>query len=348
MIYLINQEWSNTAGNHAGIKYLCDQLHYKYPQNCISITIPDILSNKVTAKNRIIRKLQHIIAKTELAKYYKKTGQYLNSIIKDGDTIFLMEYFTNNIPQQLIAEQIKAKSSDVKIFAMPHLTPMQLDVMYKKEDLLKGASFIDKFITLGSSLSIYLENIGIESSKIETSFHYVDNDYYTKKINSSPHIPTVIIMGNNARYVDLLERIVSQCTKTNFIICQGLRNYAPIFEKYKNVKLVGYVPEDELKNLMKMSDISLNVMKDTVGSNVIVTSMAMGLAMIVSDVGSIRDYCDESHTFFCDNSTEDTFINAIKKMEENFDLLYSMQNNSIKKAATFNIDNFYQYLQNIK
>ena len=36
---------------------------------------------------------------------------------------------------------------------------------------------------------------------------------------------------------------------------------------------------------MNDSDISLNVMKDTIGSNVICTSMATGLAMVVSDVG---------------------------------------------------------------
>ena len=39
----------------------------------------------------------------------------------------------------------------------------------------------------------------------------------------------------------------------------------------------------------------LNVMKDTIGSNVICTSMATGLSMVVSDVGSIRDYCSETN-----------------------------------------------------
>ncbi|UVV76520.1 glycosyltransferase family 4 protein [Bacteroides fragilis] len=50
---------------------------------------------------------------------------------------------------------------------------------------------------------------------------------------------------------------------------------------------------------MNKADVSLNIMKDTIGSNVIVTSMAMGLAMVVSDVGSIRDYVDESNGLFC-------------------------------------------------
>ena len=49
---------------------------------------------------------------------------------------------------------------------------------------------------------------------------------------------------------------------------------------------------------MANADISPNVMEDTVGSNVIVTSLAMGLAMICSNVGSIKDYCDDSNTIF--------------------------------------------------
>lgn len=41
---------------------------------------------------------------------------------------------------------------------------------------------------------------------------------------------------------------------------------------------------------MKQSDVSLNVMNDTVGSNVITTSLAVGLAVVASNVGSISDY----------------------------------------------------------
>ena len=64
-----------------------------------------------------------------------------------------------------------------------------------------------------------------------------------------------------------------------------------------------------MQHYMNDSDISLNVMKDTIGSNVICTSMATGLAMVVSDVGSIRDYCDETNACFC--SSPDDFIEKI-------------------------------------
>ena len=41
MNYLICQDWTNTSNNHAGIKYLCNQLQTMYPSSYTSITIPD-------------------------------------------------------------------------------------------------------------------------------------------------------------------------------------------------------------------------------------------------------------------------------------------------------------------
>ena len=41
MIYLIVQDWSNTTNNHAGIKYLCNRLQQKHPDEFEVILIPD-------------------------------------------------------------------------------------------------------------------------------------------------------------------------------------------------------------------------------------------------------------------------------------------------------------------
>ena len=39
MIYLICQEWTNTSKNHAGIKYLCNELEKRYPDIYKSICL---------------------------------------------------------------------------------------------------------------------------------------------------------------------------------------------------------------------------------------------------------------------------------------------------------------------
>ena len=45
---------------------------------------------------------------------------------------------------------------------------------------------------------------------------------------------------------------------------QGREKIDYLFSGFKNATLVGYVPEVELKHYMNDSDISLNVMKDTI------------------------------------------------------------------------------------
>jgi hypothetical protein len=105
------------------------------------------------------------------------------------------------------------------------------------------------------------------------------------------------------------------------------------------------MPESELKEEMNKADISLNIMLDTVGSNVITTSMAMALVNIVTNVGSIKDYCTNSNSFFCD-SLED-FLNAINTLNNNRELLLSMKYNSLQHSKQFQFENFYTFLNKL-
>lgn len=186
-------------------------------------------------------------------------------------------------------------------------------------------------------MTCYLNNLGIEN--VYTSFHYVDNNYYTPSANlyNRSDDVKVIVMGALARDFEQIAYIVSRLPQIHFYICKGRENIDYLFSGLKNVTLVGYVPEAELKHYMNDSDISLNVMKDTIGSNVICTSMATGLAMVVSDVGSIRDYCDETNACFC--SSPDDFIEKIMILANDRELLNSLKN-VFEKAQQFSIDNY--------
>ena len=85
-------------------------------------------------------------------------------------------------------------------------------------------------------------------------------------------------------------------------------------------------------------------MYDTIGSNVIVTSMGMGLAMICSNVGSIKNYCDDTNTIFCSDLQD--FNNAIRKLKNNPTLLTSLRESARSKALQFSIENFYIDIKN--
>lgn len=343
MIFLICQDWPNTSNNHAGIKFLCKELSARYP-DCYSLCcIPDFYQK--FGGNIFVRYLRKLIVDIKYKLYVNKLCIYLERKLETGDHVFLMEYMESLYPQILISEYIKTKRPDIQIYAMIHLVPKILKTRFSKKTFSRWIEPISKVITLGHSLTEYLISEGVESKNVITSFHYVDIDYYHKKfpiVNKEKL--TIIAMGNQMRNISLLNEIVKACPHVKFMICQGLNDLTSIFGKYDNVELIRFVPEDKLKEYMENADISLNVMVDTIGSNVIVTSLAMGLAMVCSDVGSIHDYCDENNTIFCDNQELSSFYEAIKWYDDNRRNLLQMKCNAANSARKLTIDKFHHFI----
>lgn len=341
MKYLICQDWTNTSNNHAGIKYLCLQLEKKYNDEYRAIVIPDYIGIQITKHGRLTRKFYIWLAKKKFNKFINKIISELDEQLIEGDKVFLLEYMEKLVPQYNLACDIKKSHPEIDLYAMVHLIPKKLDYSFTDLEFKRWIKPIDKFITLGSSLTNYLVDKGVEKEKIITSFHYVENEYYKPTFcKTLKKKVQVIAMGNQERNVNLLREVVANNPNVNFIICQGVSDLSNQFKGLNNVKLIPFVEETELRKLMDESDISLNIMNDTIGSNVIVTSMAMGLAMICSDVGSIRDYCDEDNCIFCDNNVK-SFSDAVNDLVTDKIRLVRYKESSINKSKRFNISNFY-------
>lgn len=334
MIYLVNQEWTNTSKNHAGMKYLCSKLQEKFPEHFKSICIKDYYVE--IKKGWLARKVQHYLVTWQYKKRLNTIFQYLKANLKDGDMVVLMEYYERLYPQVSLAQRLKTLNTNFSVYSMVHLVPRGLDAAFQDTEFEEWAKPIDKFITLGSSLSAYLTKRGIPQTHVITLFHYVDGEYYHPIEKMANEKMKVIAMGNQMRNTELLRQIVLQNKDVDFIVCQGVSDMSPYFDDCKNVKLIPFVPEDELRGYMNEADVSLNVMVDTVGSNVITTSLAMGLAMICSDVGSIRDYCDETNTIFCNN--EQDWVKAIHLLVSDRQRLERMQAASLLKSKELSIE----------
>lgn len=341
MRYLIVQDWDNTHGNHAGMVHMCRLLCEKAP-NDYKMIVKDCPPPIKQRTNPFIRKLMgwydRRTYKKEFVQDYMNICRDMFSSLKTGDEVFLLEYNWPPTTQYELACYIKEHYADVKIYALSHLTPTYFEQQRNvRERILTWDKPIDKHLTLGSSLSTYFQKIGIRPEKISTGFHYVDVDYYNNEVEKVATPITVISIGALQRDFSLLANIVKGCERVNWIICRGRKNIDDKFEGLRNVRLVGYVEENELKSLMGQADLSLNVLEDTVGSNVITTSMAMGLGIVVSDVGSIHDYCDERNTVFCEN-TADSFVKQINYLSENPKKVLEMKKQSLKKSSTFVIN----------
>jgi glycosyltransferase involved in cell wall biosynthesis len=333
MVYYIVQDWQNTRDNHAGMTHLSKQLHKIDAKNSEVIVVPNI---QINGKNNML--LQNIL--------YYMFSMYMSFKIKNASKVFLMEYLLPTHSQYLIAKKIK-KQKRVKIIGIAHLVPEDLDRYFpKQQDLLLWAQTVDNIYTFGSSLTSYLLGRGVPATKVTTAFHYVDLDYYkpVDKVYKDGKRLNVIIMGSMKRDVETLFDIVNKTPDVDYIFCAG-KNVAlkERFSSFSHVETYGFVTEDKLKDLMLRADVSLNVMLDTIGSNVITSSMAVGLPMIVSDVGSIRDYCGSGNTFFC--NTTDEFVSAINEIAGDIEKRRAMREASLIIAEEFSIKKFYtQYI----
>lgn len=343
MNYLICQDWINTSNNHAGIKYLCNQLQNLHPTLFTSITIPDFAN--INSKHHIVRSIKFRFAQLQHRLYRKKLYKQLLKELNAEDKIFIMEYMEKSTPMLDFVQQIRINNKHIAIYGLVHLVPSKLQNAFpKKQQFEEWICAVDKIITLGHSLTDYFIARGVNKNKLHTTFHYVDSYYYSPTHSKCHDKIKVIAMGNQMRNITLLEKIVTTNSNVDFTICQGMYDMSYIFKHQNNVTLIPFVKEEELRCKMNEADISLNVMEDTIGSNVIVTSLAMGLAMICSNVGSIRDYCDESNTIFCQNNDVSQFSDAITILSQNRNKLAAMQKSAIQKSKLLTIERFAQEL----
>ena len=343
MKYLIVQDWESTHGNHAGMKHMCDLLSQIYPSEYKTIVNPapyryphDTITEKIINKIKKIRD-----QKLTYPRQYLNLCKPWIDELNEHDEVFLLEYLYPEVPQYQLAKYIKKKTPLVKVYALAHLTPLLFDTLFKNPQRLitKWMKPVDKLLTLGTSLSLYMQNKKVAKDKISTGFHYVDTNYYKK--SESTHFLNdsklkVIAMGNLQRDFSLLSSIARKTPFIEWTICKGQKQVDDLFSSMQNVKLLGYIEEDSLKEEMEKADLSLNVLEDTVGSNVITTSIAMGLGIIVSDVGSIHDYCNDGNAIFCQNNT-DSFVNALQELSQNPSRVMNMKQESLKIKERFDI-----------
>ena len=327
--YIIYYEWPSTAGNHAGMAYLFRKLKEWNKKNVRLIKIP----TNISKWNSKIHKL-----------YIYMIIIYLYVITTGKNNIFITEYLCGldcgNLP--LIAKKLQTLGTKAQLYGLAHLSEKHLLEIYGSDERIKNhLKLLDKIVVFGSSLSEYFNRLGFDEDKVIVTFHYVENSFYKPIEKTKSQRIKAIAMGNLKRNFENLKAIIASTQNVDYHICMGNAKLEDIFSEFKNVTLYGFLNEDKFLHLMQQSDVSISVLEDTVGSNVITTSLATGLVQIVSDVGSIRDYLNESNAFICKNNNE--FICALKSLEDSPELLEKMSSSALKQSETFEIKKFNEF-----
>ena len=145
--------------------------------------------------------------------------------MRKEDIVFLMEYLLSETEQADIAKMLKVRCN---VRGIAHLVPHRLEKEYDRMQLLKRISYLDRLYVLGHSLQNYFMRKGISSSKVETTFHYVDTDFYHPILQKNSEL-TVICMGNMERDYEMLFQIIKGCGGIRFRICTGRKVFPEEF-----------------------------------------------------------------------------------------------------------------------
>lgn len=275
---------------------------------------------------------------------------YLKQVLCENDIVFFIEYLGGWRAggHSIIASTLKKWNIKNHLCGLVHLAKSHLLESYNEKNIVLELNNIDYIIVMGSSLEKDIIQLGFEG-KILTTFYYVDTKFYHPLKTESNKRLKAIAIGNLKRNHHAIANIAKNCPEIDFIVCSGKSNLD--YLTTENVSVLGYMEEKEMLMHMQNADISLSIMEDTVGSNVIVTSLACGLINVVSDVGSIRDYCSEKNSVFC--TTEQDFISALKALSTDHELTKKKENAreraleiSLDKSVSW-YDNFFEKINNI-
>jgi glycosyltransferase involved in cell wall biosynthesis len=304
------------------------------------------LAKYLDRKLKQVKLIRNIPAKSLIGKVISKIHAvliaiYLFIVLGKDDKVVFFEYLTKGAGHQdMTAKIMRLLGCKSYIYGLVHLSGNNLIELYNaREVIVKKLDYADEVLVFGASLQQYIQQVGYKK-KVTRTFHYVDSVFYkpANKLQVNNGVLDIICIGNLKRNFSLLKEIIVACPDVRFHICMGGANLTEHFTGLDNVKLYGFLSEDELLALMQSCSISLSVLEDTIGSNVITTSLAVGMAQVVSDVGSIRNYCSIDDTIFC--SDTDSYTNAIKKLDNDRALLLSMQCSAFQKSGSFSKEFF--------
>jgi glycosyltransferase involved in cell wall biosynthesis len=145
-----------------------------------------------------------------------------------------------------------------------------------------GANQVDYFATFLDPKKLHFIPLGI------------DVEYYRPAASSMGRDPDLcIIIGENHRDFLTLRgviELVSYLRPQTKFVCVMHPKGIPQIGIHKNLEVRTGVPEEELLKLYQTASLMVMPLQDATANNAILESMACGLPMVVSDIGSVRDY----------------------------------------------------------
>jgi len=234
-----------------------------------------------------------------------------------------------------------SKNKHIKIIATSH---QPVSCWQKNVRTLKAIERLNALIVLSTAEKVFFEKL--IPGKVHVVAHGIDTDFFTPaKQSNIKDYKSCVFAGNWLRNIPLLVKIVSIVTSKRKdihfnVINQHINNKRhPIYQlrNNKNVSLYKNISDEELRDVYRKSAVMVLPLIDSTANNGLMEAAACGLPVIVSDVGGVRDYTNNS---FCEyvplHSNADAFSEKILNLLDDTNAIDAKG----KKASAFMSENF--------
>ena len=181
----------------------------------------------------------------------------------------------------------------------------------------KNYQLIDKAIVVSRNMINTIEKY-VGAGKVVFIPHGVDTNFFKPVKNSTNgNKKKVLTVGNWKRDFDLLVKVASKMMEIDSSVTFeiiSIEDNKKIFKGLRNVKFRCNISDEDLLEAYHKSCLLFLPLLDCTANNALLEGLACGLPILVTDVGGVRDYADDSSVSYCNNNMPvDTICKLILK-----------------------------------
>ncbi|MGB8644133.1 MAG: glycosyltransferase [Anaerolineae bacterium] len=150
---------------------------------------------------------------------------------------------------------------------------------------------------------------------------------------------TVLFVGHHLRDFQVLRAVIEQAglvaPQLKFVVVTLPYCFSHFANLKGNFELYSGLPEAELLRLYQQAILMALPLTDAVANTAVLEAMACGLPMVITDVGAVRDYVDESHALLVPKGEPGAMLDAILQLYAARDARERMGKSARQRALLF-------------
>lgn len=181
--------------------------------------------------------------------------------------------------------------------------------------------------------------------------HGIDTDFFHPSIPFAEREDNIcLFVGNFLRDFKTFKKVMrivhSKNNVIQFVVITRQENFKH-FRDEKNIVLKTKLEDEELLHYYQKATLFLQCMEDCTANNSVLESLACGLPMVVTDIGGIRDYVDESSAVLVPAHNPERMAEIVLTLWGDKTRLEQMSERSRQKALEFSWSKIVQKMERV-